>query len=479
MSGYLAKDKGHYGKVIDETADDYSSHLNNQTDINWRSAIAAFRWNHVINKKFFSNVILSYSNYNFKSSNYDHTILRSARDTLTSYTSYYTNSKITDWSAKVDFDLFPNPKHYIRFGLNAIAHSFAPNTVAVRESSESDSRVISELIKGEEYTAYIEDEIELLQPVKLNLGVHASAFVVNGTTYTSVQPRVSSRFKVNGQLSIKASYSEMTQYLHLLTQPSIGLPTDFWVPATENVAPQNSQQVSLGGFYFDAMKNLEFSVEGYYKTMDNLIEYVQGTSFLDQSTGWQEKVTDGIGESYGAEFFVKKNFGKTDGWIGYTLSWSNRTFEELNFGNPFPYKFDRRHDVKIVLNHQLNQKVFFSANWVFASGNAITLPQASYHYPEGPIMDAPGNTALYYTGKNEYRMRPYHRLDVSVRFYKKKKWGERNWVVSIYNAYNRLNPFYIRQESPINWELFHSDPYRFKEIVLFPIMPSVSYQFNF
>ncbi len=242
----------------------------------------------------------------------------------------------------------------------------------------------------------------------------------------------------------------MQQYIHLLTNSTIGLPTDLWLPSTDSIKPENSHQVALG-FNYDFHKDWDLSIEGYYKTMDNLIEYKEGASFFQLSQNWESKLEIGEGYSYGAEVLIRKNYGKFTGWIGYTLSWSWRKFENLNFGKPFPYKYDRRHDVAIVLMYKLNDNIDFGLTWVYGTGNAVTLGIARYlplvEYDEFvQYYDSYyyyGQEIEYYNGRNSYRMPPYHRLDLSVNFNKKINWGERTWSVGLYNAYSRQNPVYL------------------------------------
>jgi hypothetical protein len=209
-------------------------------------------------------------------------------------------------------------------------------------------------------------------------------------------------------------------------------------------------------------------VEGYYKKMNNVIEYSEGASFIDATGNWENKVETGKGWSYGGEFFVQRKKGKTTGLIGYTLSWTNRQFANLNFGNTFPYRYDRRHDLKTALVHQLNKRVVLSADWVYGTGQAITLPVEKY-------IDNNGNEIEVYQKRNGFRMAAYHRLDVAAAFTKVKKRYTRTWIISVYNVYNRRNPFYIYLGSQ------SVSPYKpvFKQVSLFPLLPSISYQFKF
>lgn len=448
-----------------------------QNDLRWGSTIGLLRWNHVVNHKLFSNVSLSYSSYDFKSQNQFLEQIRNEQSEDSDFQHFSVRSGIRDWSGKIDFDFFPNPNHTVKFGASTIAHKFSPNIVALRSQEASDTTFNSGDIRTTEYILYMEDDIRLSDRIRLNVGLHFSASQVLNSFYTSLQPRFSLNYMISGDLAFKASYSRMTQFLSLLTNPGIGLPTDFWVPSTDKVKPQQGQQYSMGLAYTHPVHEFEISVEGYYKTMDNLIEYKEGAGFLRLDEDWQDKVETGKGKSYGVEVFVRKKFGSTDGWIGYTWSRSDRQFENLNFGQTFPFKYDRRHDVSAVLDHHLTKKIKLSANWVYGTGTALTLPQSTYDRPS----DYEWRTRIphHYSGRNAYRMRAYHRLDLSISFHKTKAWGEREWVISIYNAYSRRNPFYVEQRATRVWEESAPDTIVFREVTWFPIIPSFSYRVKF
>ena len=263
----------------------------------------------------------------------------------------------------------------------------------------------------------------------------------------------------------------MAQFIHLLTNSGIGLPTDLWVPATEQIRPQRAYQAALG-LAKSWKGKYEVSLEGYYKEMYNLIEYKEGASFIDVNQDWQTKVAVGDGRSYGAELLVQKKKGRTTGWLGYTLSWTNRQFEELNFGKRFPYKYDRRHDLGIAVVHAWKENIDVSASWVYGTGNAISLPSAVYRSAESGSFYQ--ESVYYYGERNSFRMRAFHRLDASISFKKEKRWGERTWVFGVYNAYSRRNPFYIYL-----YEGFDQEESAFRQVSLFPIIPSFSYRFKF
>jgi hypothetical protein len=268
----------------------------------------------------------------------------------------------------------------------------------------------------------------------------------------------------------------MAQFVHLLTSAGGGLPTDLWVPSTAKIKPQQSSQVAVG-IARTIKSKYEFTLETYYKQMQNLIEYKDGASFtnislngtvsINPDTDWQNKVvTGGKGECYGTEVFLQKKTGVITGWIGYTLAWNYRKFNDLNFGQKFPYKYDRRHDVSIALAHNWNDRMDFSMAWTFGTGNAVTLPVASYDQAVRY-----GEQLYHYQSRNSFRMRSYHRLDLSFSFWKDKNWGQRKWTVGLYNAYNRKNPFYMESN--------FGHGYQFVQHTLFPITPFVTYSIKF
>ncbi|MGC3979105.1 MAG: hypothetical protein QM751_13300 [Paludibacteraceae bacterium] len=345
-------------------------------------------------------------------------------------------------------------------------------------------------IYAHETVAYGEDNFSIINAVKINYGVHISSFFVQGKSYFSIEPRLSGRVLISDRLSAKAGYAKMSQYIHLLSNNNISLPTDLWVPVTKQIEPMKSHQFSAGLFY-EIPKLAEFSVEGYYKKMNNLIEYKDGASFLGQSTGWEEKVCMGDGTAYGVEFLAQRSFGSTTGWIGYTWSKTNRLFnrpgQELNNGNVFPAKYDRRHSISLTLNHQFNEKMDISGSWVFNTGNTGTLALQYYQSAKNPSQTSQNNYNILYetpyvSSRNNYRFNPYHRMDIGINFHKKKKHGMRTWNISVYNVYNNNNPFIVMPGSTENgYDNQGNTKYKnvLKQYSVFPILPSISYIYKF
>ncbi|MCD4794887.1 MAG: TonB-dependent receptor [Bacteroidales bacterium] len=483
LSVYTGKDKAYAN--IEDAWEEYKDEF--KSNLNWGNITSAFRWNHILGKKLFSNVILSYSRYKFgiemseKSTNTN-------TDEFEEFAFGY-SSGIEDYAGKIDFDYNPSPNHNIKFGANYIYHTFSPGIQAMKFDSNEENLHIDTTfgnsnIYASEYSVYVEDEISIFKNFKANIGFHYSGFYVSDTLYQSYQPRISARYLITPKWSVKAAYTEMAQYLHLLTNTSIGMPTDLWIPVTDNIKPQKSTQYAFGSAY--SINGYDISIEAYYKTMSNMIEYKEGASFFggfgeegESERVWENKIeTDGKGTSYGIELLIKKNVGKTTGWIGYTLSKTDRQFSNISFGEWYPYTYDRRHDIGIVITHKFNDRIDIGATWVFGTGNATTLALERYQ-ALSPVSSFYGEmyfeevTLEHIEERNNFRMPAYHRFDLGVNFRKQKKHGKRTWSVGAYNVYNRKNPFFLRFGRDDNGDraLF--------QYSLFPIIPSVSYRFDF
>ncbi len=487
LSTYTGRDKFYFNQK------EKDGELSNQykASLGWGNWTGMMRWNHVFTPKLFGNLTATYSSYDLATDlEYEESDLDDEGNVVKDRFKAGYESGIEDWGAKLDFDYSPTPSQFIRFGAGATQHTFSPGARQFKLTSDEetelslDTIIADNEVKALEIDAYIEDDIKLGSRLKVNAGLHFSGFKVDDAFYKSVQPRLSARFLVSPQLSLKASYAEMQQFIHLLSNSSaLDLPSDLWVPATAKVKPQKSRQVAAGvaQTLFD---KYELSVEGYYKTMDNLIAYLDGASYFDGSKDWQDKVASGSGEAYGLEFLFQKKTGKTTGWLGYTLSWSNRQFDErINNGEPFPYKYDRRHDIAIALIHRFSDRIELSANWVFGTGNAVTLPIARYPRAElaneenGWINAFGYGDVKHFDSRNGYRMRNYHRLDWGLSFFKKKKRGERRWNLGFYNLYSRKNPFFIFEDQQYYSDGQGNGRFRrvYKQVSIFPILPSFSY----
>lgn len=473
LSTYSGDDKFYVRNNSTYSYDDQSGSDKTEGGLKWGNLTTAFRWNRILNKKLFGNATATYSRYRFGVLADSKTSHTDEADGTTEHMHFHTeyNSGIRDFALKFDFDYLPTPDHYIKFGAQAIEHQFTPGVLSYSDTSIPTITLGNKPVHAKEFFIYAEDDFRVNDKLKINGGLHTSGFLVKNKFYSSFQPRVAARYLITPDLSWKASYAEMTQYIHLLSNVGIGLPTDLWVPSTPSVLPERSYQSATGAAY-NLNNKYEISLEAYYKKMRNLIEYKEGASYLQIDQDWETKVERGEGQSYGTELFLQKKTGKLSGWVGYTLSWTNRKFANINGGKTYPYKYDRRHDVEIAMTYKWKPNRDFALTWVYGTGNAVTLPQSTYALDE----DSQGliyGGITYYGGRNSSRMRAYHRLDLSYTTTKKTKWGERSWVIGVYNAYSRRNPFYL----DITYD--EKGDKKFAQYSLFPIIPSISYRFTF
>jgi len=457
---------------------------------------STLRWNHLFSDKLFSNTTLTYSRYSFNT-NFGLTADNTNENTSINF-DYLAG--IEDLGGRIDFDYMPNPNHDIKFGTSYTYHHFFPGEVnqniniqssdTSRNFSLDTTLNFSGNTNVHEMFFYVEDNVKITSRLKANIGLHIGYYSLANNSATnnigladkisdknniSLQPRVSARYLLNENWSLKASYAKMEQNIHLLSNSSVGFPSDIWVPAIENVPSQKSKQWagSVSTLLFQGA--YELSLEGYYKTMGNLITYKSGYSNLESTEAWENTVeTGGEGKAYGMEIFLQKKKGKTTGWIGYSLSWADRRFDNINFGEWYSYKYDRRHDFSLVISHKFNNKWDVGATWVYGTGNAITFPQGVY---TGLPQVSPWNGQAVefvesYGDRNSTRLPAYHRLDFGINKHKKRKKWDSTLSLGAYNVYNRKNPFFAY--------LAYEDNQRVaKQVSLFPIIPSISYRIQF
>ena len=475
LSGYFGRDKFY-------AIENYSGDKN-EFFFGWGNSTLTSRWNHQFSPRLFSNLSLIYSHY-------DLTIGATNQSVTNDNFELKYSSTINDYGLKYDFDYRPLPNHSIRFGLSAINHNFSPSAVVIKSGSTDLFNKSIDVIQSIESGIYFEDQIKL-DEFKIMPSLRISAYSIGGKTIMNPEPRMSFSYNISSDQAIKFAYSVMNQYMHLLSSSGISLPTDLWIPATENLKPMRSQQIALG-YAKDFKKGVSFNFETYYKTMQNIIQYKNGASFYlndfdpsgsSDARAWENQVTSGIGTSYGAELFLQKQMGQFSGWIGYTLSWTTLQFDELNNGKPFYAKYDRRHDLSLVGIYRINKEITLSATWVYGTGNAISIPQGvmagnSHQLSSYPTIWDPNinilNSQIDYGSRNSFRMEPYHRLDVGLRISKKREHGVRTWEFSLYNAYNRSNPFFYYGSRN-----FITNSMTLRKITLFPVIPSISWSFKF
>ncbi len=458
-------------------------------NLDWGNSVAALRWNHSFGNSLFANTTLAFNHYEMDTDVSMRYTTKDVEDKQLEKTNFRYDSSINDINLKVDFDYNPNTDHLIKFGAEYIHHDFLPESSSIGLYTEHNDTVVTnasfkasanERLIGHEASLYIEDDFLLGTCLFLNPGLHASMFYTQGKPYFSLQPRFSSRLDLGDGLSIKASYSRMSQYVHLLASSDISLPTDLWVPITENIKPETADQVSLGA-YWDIGNGWELSLEGYYKLMNNVLEYRDGVTLVLTSSGWQDKVAMGKGRAYGAELFVEKTTGATTGWLSYTLAKSERRYPDssISGGQWYPFKYDRRHNLSIVLNHKFSQKVDVSAAWKYLSGGVTTLSTRTFSTQD---INGEHYESEYTSSRGNYRLPASHTLNLGINFHKQKKRGERIWNLSVYNAYNYKNPDYIYKES---YSTYDKDTdttqsgIRVSKITVLPILPSVSYTRTF
>jgi hypothetical protein len=439
--------------------------------INYRIAFgnstATLRWNHLFNSKLFLNTSLIYNIYQQN--------IAAAQDNY--FSQVYTG--INDINGKIDFEYFPNPDHLIRFGALYTNHRFLAGVKSeINPNIDLSSKLNIDNAEADnfhEYAIYINDEFKISRKLAANIGIRVPGYISQDVKYNSIEPRTSLKFGLTSSSSIKAAYTLMNQYLHQIPSSTASVPTDIWIPSTKQTKPQLSQQVALGYFRNFKENTIESSVELYYKTMDNQVLFKEGNQLVE-NFDIDSSVVYGNGWSYGAEFFIKKNTGKLTGWIAYTLSKTQQQFDDLNFGNSFDFKYDRTHVFSIVGSYAFNNRWTLSGVFVFSTGGVYTQPVERINVYHGPTLFE-GNYLLYYE-RNNARLNNYHRLDVSLSYKKAgrifKKPFESEWVFGVYNLYNHQNPYFV---------YFKIDPWTNKptavQVSLFPIIPSVSYNFKF
>ncbi len=478
LSGYFGRD----------VFDFKSTTSNFKINMPWGNSTGTVRWNHLFNEKLFANTSIIFNNYTFDikldQGNFEFGLF----------------SEIRDWNGKIDFDYYPSPKHHVQYGLNYTYHYFNPSAINAKLGDLEIKPNERYKKYAHEGALYLQDDWEISRRWKANVGLRYTAFQQMGpydkfvynskgavidtifydrkhmvkrySGFEGFEPRVSFRYELNRTSSLKASYSHNNQFIHLVSNNGTTLPNDIWVPSTFLVQPQISDQYALGIFKNFKENMFETSIEGYYKTMKHQIEYrefyVPGVQ-----NDVEKQFVFGNGWSYGAEFFVNKQYGKFTGWVGYTLAWIWRKFPDLNNGEKYRAKYDRRHDVSVVASYAIARKWKLAGNWVFATGNNITPPIGLYIFDNGLYQQ--------YGNLNSYRLPAYHRADLGVTFTPKPERTryESSWTFSAYNIYSRFNPYFIYIDSG-GGVTNGTVNIKAREVSLFPYpLPSVTWNFKF
>ncbi len=471
---------GYFGKDVFKFSNAKQSF---KANIPWGNSTATLRWNHIFNSKLFANTTAVYNDYNFEfgASQNDFKIKLA--------------SGIRDYNAKIDFDYYPITNHKVKFGAAYTYHRFKPSIVSGEQGNTVFNPNNAAIKYAHETGVYLQDEWTVNDKLSINTGLRWSSFsqvgpftlykndqvgnridstvfgkLKNVKSYGGLEPRLTVRYALNDETSIKGSVTRNLQYIHLVSNAGSTLPTDLWVPSTYLVKPQKSWLYALGFFKNFKDNTYETSVEVYYKDMQNQIEYKEG--YTPGLGDVENEFTFGKGWSYGSEFFINKVRGRLTGWVGYTLSWTWRKFPALNSSNPFFAKFDRRHDLSVVTTYEINKKWKLSGVFVYGTGNATTVPERFY------IIN--GTLTQEYGKLNSYRLAAYHRMDISANYTpqpKKQRRIKTNWAFGIYNVYSRQNPYFIyfdQEGSPYNGTL----NVQAKQVSLFPIIPSVTLNFK-
>ncbi len=469
-------------------------------DIKWGNGTLAADWTHLFSDRLFKKTVISHTAYDFEFGGEQEDF------------NIQLYSKIRDYSAKSHFTWYPDIRHRVKFGVDYTFHNFMPNNATATQGETVFDLGAEQQFFAHEAAAFIQDEWDITDMLAVNAGIRVSGFQHTGPftrflvdengqktdtiqygrgenirTYGGIEPRISVRLKLNSRSSIKAAFTQHYQYVHLVSISSVSLPTDVWLPTTSIVAPQFGRQYNIGYFHNFALNKYEASAEVYFKTMNNLVEYREGTNPEDGVNNNEDNLlTFGSGRSYGIELFFKKRFGKTNGWIGYTLSNTDRVFEDINNGERYPAKFDRRHDLSLVVMHEFSERFSIAGTFVYATGNAITLPVGRY-FMENQLVSI-------YGPRNEVRMTPYHRFDLSATYHfkkfktsidedtgeevQKKKRIRSSLTLAIYNVYSRMNPYFYYFASDGN---FSDGTFALsaKQVSLFPIIPSLTWNFEF
>ncbi|MCH8960273.1 MAG: TonB-dependent receptor [Bacteroidetes bacterium] len=441
---------------IDASSLGYGTRFGNST--------ATLRWNHLFGNKLFSNTSLIRNKYFIRV------------NTIQGQFFSQNYSGIEDLTAKTELQYYPNPAHHIRLGAILTRHVFSstgsegyipeggvtslnPTTIPERESTE--------------YAFYVNDRWEISDRFGINVGLRVPYFSERDTSYLKVEPRLSIKVGLDDASSVKASYTVMNQFVHLVPTSNASIPTDIWAPSSRITKPQYARQVALGYFRNFKDNQYEGSVELYYKEMENQVRFQEGTKLLAYDE-IEQVLTFGRGWSYGAEVFLKRNYGRLAGWLSYTLAWTNQRFAALNNGEKFPFKYDRRHNLALVLTYDMNPRWSLSGNFVFRSGSAYTLPVGRLYASQGGALY--NGLFFDYESVNNYRLAVHHRIDVAATYHLKpnRYFKESNLVFSVYNVYSRLNPYFVF----LDLDTATGEPVA-TQVTLLPIVPSVTFNFKF
>lgn len=456
LSFYFGKDKN-YSKVDDRLGESKWQYY-------WGNFTSVFRWNKIYSNNLFTNYSIYYSQFTHSQ--------KSEYKTNEINSHYSTDSNLKDLSFSSDFDYFPISNYSIKFGAKLSLLQFSPNITHIRNSnlnSLPEPTIRNQSINS---ALYIENILQVGK-FDFNLGARFSLYGVNEKNYLSLQPRASVKYNTN-MFSTSATYSEMDQFMHLLTNSGMGMPTDLWVASTGKIGPQKARQVSLG-FSSIKYKNLSFDLEGYYKWMFDVVQFKEGTMLINTNNYlWEDYVVIGKGKAYGLEFMTQKTEGRYTGVFSYTLSWSERKFAQINNSHWFPFKYDRRHDFSFLAEYHFNERYLrkrsISLAFTLQSGNNISIPDTNYKgfIPEGlegSYSSEGWQNRQTFNNPNNFKMPTFHHFDIGYNIEQNRtKQNSTTWSFSIYNVYNRMNPWY-----------YYAEGQKIKQFSMFPFIPSVAF----
>lgn len=436
----------------------------------WGNTMGNLRWRHKFSDNLYATTSAGITAYQYNINN------------KIDIFSFKLSSSIKDYTLKTDFDWFLKGGHSLKFGAQATQHGFTVGRLNFDSDDNSQSFSSGNKLNGSEFGIYASDDYKVNASLSLNYGLRLSGFHSDGKTYTALEPRVSAKYNLSESSSVKASYASMMQYVHLVANSGASLPTDIWYPSTPGVAPQRSQQAALSFNKLLGKGNYLFTNEVYYKWMQNQIDFRDGANlFVNDSL--ENEFLFGKGRSYGTEIYLEKVKGRTTGWLGYTLSWTYRKFDsaddldDINDGRWFPTRYDRRHDISFVLMHRLNKRLSLTSAFVYGTGNAYSLPVARFPYQDVEGKDP--TIVPIYTDRNSFRLPAYHRLDLGAVLKLKPRRGEADLTFSVYNVYNRRNPYFVYFEQVKDENNQETLSFQGKQVSLFPLIPSVTYNFKF
>ncbi|HAN78458.1 MAG TPA: hypothetical protein DCQ31_12175 [Bacteroidales bacterium] len=435
----------------------------------WNSSVSYLKFQKKLNSADNFNAQISYTNYNavmMATEEYKDLEDKSQN----TFSSQKISSKINDFAGKIYYETQGFLSGKTKLGAEYIYHILTPSEVIIENDTELIMQV-NKVYKGNEYAFFVDYKQTILEKLELNLGFRYSFYSTANFSYAVPEPRFSALYTLSPNHSLKAAFTKNAQYMHMLSNFSVGMPNDAWVPVTNEIPFQTAYQYNLGYSFQNTKINSDFGIEVFYKTFDNQIDFIANLSLLTPYANWENTVAkNGLGRAKGIELWWHKSFGDLNGWLAYTWSNSERKFDEINSGKWFPFKYDRRHDFSATVSYLMLRNLTVSATWVYATGNAVTLPVGVYEkFDEQGLKTG---SVLMYSDRNMQRMPLYHRLDLGAKYTKKKSWGELSYCFDIYNAYNRQNAYYFTVDQSLG-------EYKLYQRSLFPILPTAGIEFKF